>query len=251
MCRMEFGKIWDSQELFGYFAWPTAGRLPDGRLIVVCSGFRMRHVCPFGKVTAFYSDDEGKTWSSPAVLSSSILDNRDAGLCVSGGKVLLTTFTVSRAVQRKYMDMWYRQEGMEKENAFILSYLAMTDDEEELRELGSFIMEGDGYRFGKRRHMPGELSAPHGRLRATGRLLFCRGKEVARGRRSAGRARLYGKRRRRTMDGAGEALHPFFGALLLRMPRCTAAGGQDRRTGARSRRAERAEHFFRVAMRIL
>lgn len=162
MCRMEFGKIWDSQELFGYFAWPTAGRLPDGRLIVVCSGFRMRHVCPFGKVTAFYSDDEGKTWSSPAVLSSSILDNRDAGLCVSGGKVLLTTFTVSRAVQRKYMDMWYRQEGMEKENAFILSYLAMTDDEEELRELGSFIMEGDGYRFGKRRHMPGELSAPHG-----------------------------------------------------------------------------------------
>ena len=33
-----------------YYAWPSVARLHDGRLAMVASGFRMKHVCPFGKV---------------------------------------------------------------------------------------------------------------------------------------------------------------------------------------------------------
>ena len=53
---------------FCYFGWPTVKRLPDGTLMTVCSGFRLKHVCAFGKVIATYSRNEGVTWSAPAIL---------------------------------------------------------------------------------------------------------------------------------------------------------------------------------------
>jgi len=31
------------------FCCPTAARLQNGRIAVVASGFRMNHLCPFGK----------------------------------------------------------------------------------------------------------------------------------------------------------------------------------------------------------
>ena len=46
--------------IFGYFAWPTVARLYDGTLAAVCSGFRLRHICPFGKAVISYSRDDGK-----------------------------------------------------------------------------------------------------------------------------------------------------------------------------------------------
>ena len=159
---MKSKTIWDSQTLFGYFAWPTVARLPDGRIVVVCSGFRMRHVCPFGKVAAFYSEDEGEGWSSPVLLSDSLLDSRDAGICVSENQVLLTTFTSGKAVQKKYMDMWYRYDYLKNENDFIEAYLNLCDEKTETEQLGSFAMQGNGYRFGERKRVFGNLSAPHG-----------------------------------------------------------------------------------------
>ena len=152
---MKSKTIWDSQTLFGYFAWPTAARLPDGRIVVVCSGFRMRHVYPFGKVAAFYSEDEGECWSSPVLLSDSLLDSRDAGICVSGNQVLLTTFTSGKAVQKKYMDMWYRYDGLKNENDLIEAYLNLIDEKTETEQLGSFVMQGNGYRFGERKRVWG------------------------------------------------------------------------------------------------
>lgn len=165
---MKSKTIWDSQTLFGYFAWPTAARLPDGRIIAVCSGFRMRHVCPFGRVVAFYSEDEGESWSSPVLLSDSLLDSRDAGICVSGEQVLLTTFTSGKAVQEKYMDMWYRYDGLKKENDFIGAYLDLIDEKTEKEQLGSFAMRGNGYRFGERIRVFGNLSTPHGAFAKNG-----------------------------------------------------------------------------------
>ena len=41
LCQNEASK-------FNYFGWPTAGRLPNGALAMVCSGFRTSHVDPFG-----------------------------------------------------------------------------------------------------------------------------------------------------------------------------------------------------------
>jgi hypothetical protein len=76
-----------------YFAWPSVARLRDGRLAMVASGFRWRHVCPFGKVIICFSEDEGKSWSAPAVIIDTALDDRDAGvLQLPNGDILVTTF---------------------------------------------------------------------------------------------------------------------------------------------------------------
>jgi len=49
-----------------YFGWPTATRLQNGKIAVVASGFRLGHLCPFGKTVISYSENEGKTYSAPA-----------------------------------------------------------------------------------------------------------------------------------------------------------------------------------------
>ena len=44
-----------------YFGWPSVTRLPDGKIAAVCSGFRLEHICPFGKAVMALSEDNGKT----------------------------------------------------------------------------------------------------------------------------------------------------------------------------------------------
>jgi len=61
--------------------------------VVVCSGGREEHVCPFGRVEMMVSDDMGKTWVGPGVLDSTI-DDRDAGVIETArGTLLVSTFT--------------------------------------------------------------------------------------------------------------------------------------------------------------
>jgi len=77
-----------------YHGWPTIARRANGELLVVCSGGREQHVCPFGWVELMRSADDGATWSFPEVVWDSALDDRDAGICVTArGTVLVTTFT--------------------------------------------------------------------------------------------------------------------------------------------------------------
>ena len=77
-----------------YHGWPTLTRRRDGELLVVCSGGREAHVCPFGWVELMRSKDEGRTWSWPRVLLDSALDDRDAGVLeTTRGTLLVTTFT--------------------------------------------------------------------------------------------------------------------------------------------------------------
>jgi hypothetical protein len=54
-------------ERFGYFDWPTVARTDDGRLLMVSSGLRSEHVCPFGKTVLHASTDDGRTWSESRV----------------------------------------------------------------------------------------------------------------------------------------------------------------------------------------
>lgn len=49
----------------GYFGWPSITRMDDGTLIAAASGFRYRHICPWGATTLFFSRDDGETWSEP------------------------------------------------------------------------------------------------------------------------------------------------------------------------------------------
>ena len=77
-----------------YHGWPTLIRRANGQLLVVCSGGRESHVCPFGRVELIRSDDDGKTWTWPRVLIDSPIDDRDAGILETASQTLLvTTFT--------------------------------------------------------------------------------------------------------------------------------------------------------------
>ncbi len=77
-----------------YHGWSTVSRAASGELFLVFSGGREAHVCPFGRVELMRSSDDGQTWSWPRVLYDGPIDDRDAGICVTGrGSLLVTTFT--------------------------------------------------------------------------------------------------------------------------------------------------------------
>ena len=77
-----------------YHGWPTLARRSNGELLLVCSGGREAHVCPFGWVELMRSSDGGRSWTWPQVLMDSAIDDRDAGVCETAqGSLLVTTFT--------------------------------------------------------------------------------------------------------------------------------------------------------------
>jgi sialidase-1 len=62
--------------------------------MVVCSGGREMHVCPFGQLIWMRSKDNGVTWSWPQVLYDGPIDDRDAGVVETvKGTILVTNFT--------------------------------------------------------------------------------------------------------------------------------------------------------------
>ena len=80
---------------YRYLGWPTVARRSNGELLVVFSGDRQAHVCPYGKVQMVRSADNGKTWSAPETLySSDTVDCRDAGIVeLTDGTLVLNFFT--------------------------------------------------------------------------------------------------------------------------------------------------------------
>jgi sialidase-1 len=77
-----------------YYGWPTVTRTSDGRLLVVASGGRQQHVCPFGRVDLLSSYDNGETWSWARTICDGPIDDRDAGILQTNtGTLLVTTFT--------------------------------------------------------------------------------------------------------------------------------------------------------------
>ncbi|MBR2432957.1 MAG: exo-alpha-sialidase [Clostridia bacterium] len=89
--------------IHNYFGWPSVARLQDGSLMAVASGFRIAHVCPFGKVVALRSYDEGKSWTAPEVIIDTPLDDRDGGVMTFGDKgVIITSFNNEPSFQRRH-----------------------------------------------------------------------------------------------------------------------------------------------------
>lgn len=77
-----------------YCGWPTVTRRANGELLVVWSGGRQGHVCPFGRVEMMRSKDNGESWSWPRVVLDLPIDDRDAGILETAqGSILVTTFT--------------------------------------------------------------------------------------------------------------------------------------------------------------
>ena len=95
--------------LHGYFGWPTVARLKNGDLAAVASGFRVEHVCPFGKTVLARSKNEGKTWSLPTPIIDTPLDDRDGGILAFGeSSLLVTSFNNCPEYQKYYMDICRR-----------------------------------------------------------------------------------------------------------------------------------------------
>ena len=85
-----------------YLAWPTIARRGNGELLVAFSGDREEHACPFGKTQMVRSSDNGETWLEPETVSSTPLDDRDAGVVVlRSGVVIVSWFTVPTWVSVK------------------------------------------------------------------------------------------------------------------------------------------------------
>ena len=77
-----------------YHGWPTLARRRNGQLLLICTGGREGHVCPFGQVELMRSDDDGATWTFPRVLLDLAIDDRDAGILETAkGTLLATTFS--------------------------------------------------------------------------------------------------------------------------------------------------------------
>jgi len=77
-----------------YHGWPTLTQRRNGELLLVFSGGRESHVCPFGRVEMMRSQDDGRTWRWPQVLLDGPIDDRDAGITeTAAGSLLVTTFT--------------------------------------------------------------------------------------------------------------------------------------------------------------
>ncbi len=85
-----------------YDAWPTLTKTSNDELLVVYSGGRDGHICPFGRVEMIRSKDYGKTWSSPEILIDSPLDDRDAGILETDKGTLLATWFTSTAWQKYF-----------------------------------------------------------------------------------------------------------------------------------------------------
>lgn len=148
----------EPENKFGYFGWPSITRLESGRLVVVASGYRFKHLCPFGKIVMSYSDDDGLSWSKPKIIYNSPLDDRDAGIVSKGSQVLITTFNNSKAVQ---YDASFRYEK-EEDRKIMDSKTDTISDAEEAFYLGSWILvsNDEGSTISHSYKVP--ITSPHG-----------------------------------------------------------------------------------------
>ncbi len=77
-----------------YIGWPSITQTRSGELLVVFSGNRDAHVCPFGITQMIRSTDYGETWTDPETINNTPLDDRDAGILeTSKGTLLVNWFT--------------------------------------------------------------------------------------------------------------------------------------------------------------
>ncbi len=150
--------ISNSDSMHNYFGWPTVEKLKDGKLAVGASGFRLGHICPFGKGVVAFSENNGETFSSPVPIIDTVLDDRDVGLCAFGENgLIVTSFNNTREMQRYHV----RGHNELRKN-YTYSYLDMITDDEEDEAIGSnFRISCDGgVTYGKIYKSP--VTSPHG-----------------------------------------------------------------------------------------
>jgi sialidase-1 len=157
-----------------YHGWPTLTRTEKGELIVVWSGRREGHVCPFGTVEMMQSRDNGATWTFPRTIHDGPIDDRDAGILETArGTLIVTTFT-----SLAYAPMVAAGGSKANDPAWLALHARITDDETRDGELGTwcFRSHDGGLSFSGR--IDTIVNSPHGPCQlADGRLLYL-GKEL-------------------------------------------------------------------------
>lgn len=164
--------ISNPDSVFGYFAWPSIARLQDGSLAAVCSGFRIRHICPFGKAVMAKSLDDGKTWSYPTPVIDTPLDDRDSGICVFGDRVIITSFNNTPEDQKNWAENNIKKGDNGASIKFIQSYFGMYPADACEKYLGSTyrISRDGGVTFGEIKRSP--VTSPHGPFVCGGRVMW-------------------------------------------------------------------------------
>ena len=75
--------------------------------MVIFSGDRDAHVCPYGKTQMVISSDNGKTWGEPITINNTPLDDRDTGLIQTKKGTLLVSWFTSLAFERPSFEIAY------------------------------------------------------------------------------------------------------------------------------------------------
>lgn len=150
-----------------YCGWPTLTRRQNGQLLLVWSGGREEHVCPFGRVDIMRSDDNGETWSWPRTVHDSAIDDRDAGILeTSQGTLLVTTFSslayqsgLEKAVQQKASGKatW----SDDKLTRWLAAHQRVSEETRQ-QELGQWMLRSidGGLTWSQRYRCP--VNSPHG-----------------------------------------------------------------------------------------
>ncbi len=151
-------------KLFCYQAWPSVCIDENGVLYAVCSGFRMQHVCPWGKTVMYKSYNGGETWTPPMVIHDSFLDDRDAGIVYMGnGKMLVTWFTdpAKVSLHNDFDDMKRRCDRREimPTMGMVSSFVHLNEEE---GKGGSFVMMSDDYGVTWSEPVRIPVTSPHG-----------------------------------------------------------------------------------------
>ncbi|HSH94737.1 MAG TPA: sialidase family protein [Roseimicrobium sp.] len=174
-----------------YCGWPTLARRRNGHLVLVYSGGREQHVCPFGRVEMMVSQDEGQNWRWPQTLIDGPIDDRDAGVLeTSRGSLLVTTFT-SLAYESILITAMKKKSGEPGAwpEARLNQWLAVHNrisPEQRQAELGQWMLRSTdgGITWSKR--YSSIVNSPHGPIQLKdGRLLYP-GKELWTGQRRTG-----------------------------------------------------------------
>lgn len=146
-----------------YHGWPTLARRKNGELLLVCSGGREEHVCPFGRTDFMRSTDGGETWCFPRVVMDGPIDDRDAGVLETvRGSILITNFT-SLAYEPQLKNKGKRWQDAHNR----------TDAEGRRKSLGNWMIRSTdgGLTFSGRYRVP--VNSPHGPVQLRdGRLLY-------------------------------------------------------------------------------
>jgi hypothetical protein len=164
-----------------YHGWPTLTRCRDGELLVVCSGGREAHVCPFGRVDLIRSRDDGQTWTWPEVLLDGPIDDRDAGVLETPqGAWLVTTFTslaYEAILAKAEQDPKWPAERLSRWQAAH----RRLDAEQRKAALGTWMIRSTDRGTTWSGRYDSLVNSPHGPIAlADGRLLYA-GKELWRG----------------------------------------------------------------------